>query len=153
MKNRAVTLTLVCISLIVLMMVERSHAALTPKDTVAVWLLDENGGDTVKDISENDNDGKITGNAKWVDGKFGKGLEVDQQQKIGTATAKGVSKTFISECLWIKFNDFTTENQFGYINGAGTASPRYFYFSTWCAAGASNRGALGWALQPQHVVA
>jgi hypothetical protein len=134
MTSITIRLTL-SISLIVLMLTGHSDAKLTPKDAVAVWLLDEGAGDTVKDISENANDGKITGKPKWVDGKFGKGLEVDQLDKIGSATAKGVSKSFLAECLWVKFNDFATESQFGYITSAGTASTRYFYFSSWCAAG------------------
>ncbi len=133
MKNIMI-ITLASISLIILMMVEQG-AAVAPENTVAIWLLEEGAGDKVKDTSENKNDAEITGNAKWVNGKFGKGLQLTQGVKVGTATAKGVSKTFLSESLWVNFEDFTTENQFGYINASGAASTRYFYFSSWCAAG------------------
>lgn len=131
MKYIAITLSFIS----ALFMVEQGHAAPTVKDAVAIWLFDEGAGNTVKDMSENGNDGEITGNAKWVDGKFKKGLQLPQNAKVGSATAEGVSPTFISECLWVNFEDFGTENQFGYINAPGGASPRFFYFSTWCAAG------------------
>lgn len=134
MKNRAVTLTLVCLSLIGLILTGQSHAALTPQDSVAVWILDEGAGNAAKDLSGNGNDAQLNGST-WVDGKFGKGLELGQDTSIMSSSAKGVSPTFLSECLWVNFSDFSTENQFGYINGSGTASARYFYFSTWCAAG------------------
>ena len=132
--KKVMIITLATMSLIALMMVEQG-VAVTPKDAVALWLFEEGAGDKVKDTSENKNDAVITGNAKWVNGKFGKGLQIGQQMKIGAATANGVSKTYLSECLWVTFENFTTENQFGYINAPGGASTRYFYFSTWCAAG------------------
>ena len=48
------------------------------KDSVVgIWLFDEGSGDTVKDISGNRHDGKIQGELKWVEGKFGKALEFD----------------------------------------------------------------------------
>ncbi|MCH8296238.1 LamG domain-containing protein [Candidatus Poribacteria bacterium] len=43
--------------------------------TVAVWLFEEGTGDTVKDVSGNGHDGKFAGKLKWVNGKFGKGLQ------------------------------------------------------------------------------
>jgi len=40
-------------------------------------LLNDNGGDTVKDSSGNKNDGTIKGKPKWIDGQFGKALQFD----------------------------------------------------------------------------
>jgi len=112
-----------------------ARAAVSAKDAVALWLLDEGAGTSVTDKSPNGNNASIKGNAKWVDGKFGKALELGEGMSISSSTAKGVSGTTISECLWVKFNAFDTEAQFGYINATGQASTRFFYFSTWCAAG------------------
>lgn len=44
------------------------------KDTVAVWLMEEGSGNTIKDATGNNHDGKLTG-GKWVNGKFGKAIQ------------------------------------------------------------------------------
>ena len=49
--------------------------AYEPESVLGVWLLDEDEGDEVEDSSEKGHNGKITGNIKWVDGKFGSALE------------------------------------------------------------------------------
>jgi len=46
------------------------------KDLVLYYTFDEGKGDTVKDASQNKNDGVIKGNSKWVDGKFDKALDL-----------------------------------------------------------------------------
>ena len=48
---------------------------------VAVWLFDENGGNTATDASGNAHDGKIIG-AKRVQGKIGRGIEFDGNGNI-----------------------------------------------------------------------
>ena len=57
------------------MLTASSYAAIDPETFVGVWLFDEGKGKTTKDSSGNGNDGTLTGNPKWVDGKFGKALE------------------------------------------------------------------------------
>lgn len=52
-----------------------TFAAINPKDILGIWTMDDGSGKVVKDLSGNGNDGEITGNAKWVDGKIGKALE------------------------------------------------------------------------------
>lgn len=52
-----------------------AQAALNPDNIMGMWLFNEGNGDKAKDSSENGNDGKIIGGAKWVDGQFGKALE------------------------------------------------------------------------------
>ena len=42
---------------------------------VGMWLFDEGRGNTVEDSSGTGNDGKLEGGAKWVDGKFDKGVQ------------------------------------------------------------------------------
>jgi len=50
-------------------------AAIDSKSIVAIWLCDEGQGTTVGDASGHGHDGKIVGDVKWADGKFGKALE------------------------------------------------------------------------------
>jgi hypothetical protein len=53
----------------------QSYAKIDPKTIIASWLFDEGTGNVAKDSSGNGFDGDLHGNVKWVDGKFGKGLE------------------------------------------------------------------------------
>ena len=52
-----------------------SGAGLDLQSASAVWLFDDGAGKTAKDISGKGNDGELTNNPKWVDGKFGGALE------------------------------------------------------------------------------
>lgn len=130
---RRILLSLAC--LCVAFAVSNAHGKVGADDAFVIWSFNEGSGDTTKDLSDNKNDGKLTAGPKWVDGKFEKGVELAAKANVQSPTSTGVSKTFMSECLWVKFKDFGTENQFGYINATGQASTRFFYFSTWCAAG------------------
>lgn len=75
MKSRFI-LCCIYVSIICLIFANISYAKIDQKTFIGAWLFDEGKGDTVKDWSENGNDGKISG-AKWIDGKFGKALEFD----------------------------------------------------------------------------
>ena len=114
--------------------------AVDMKTAFLIYTFEEGNGVNVKDQSGNGNDGVITGaNAKWVNGKIGGGLTLaGANHSIKSVTTNGVGKTFFSECIWANFADLATEQQFGYIKCAETASARYFYFSSWCSLGAPN---------------
>ncbi len=64
------------------------------EDTIAgMWTFEEGKGKTVTDLSGNGTDGEFVGDLKWVDAKFGGGLEFDGADtwvKLGT---KGEDKT------------------------------------------------------------
>ena len=79
MKTTVTRLKLLCVSLMVLslMFVGISSAEIDFKTCVGMWLFDEGRGDEAEDSSGTDNNGTIEGGAKWVDGKFGKGLSLD----------------------------------------------------------------------------
>ena len=50
---------------------------------LAIWLLDEGGGNKVEDFSGNDNGGAFAhGKPKWVAGKFGRALEFGQDSWV-----------------------------------------------------------------------
>jgi hypothetical protein len=71
MTKAKIVVTLV----IVFVLAIPTFAAINPKDILGIWTMDEGSGKVVADLSGNGNDGEITGNVKWVDGKSGKGLE------------------------------------------------------------------------------
>lgn len=79
MKTTVARLTLICTNLIILGLIISSpgYTKIDPKSAVGVWLFDEGEGDTVKDYSQNGNDGEFVGDLKWASGKLGKALEFD----------------------------------------------------------------------------
>ncbi len=133
MQNiKALLNTTVCISLMILLLAGQSYALVDPENIAVIWLFEEGSGDMVKDLSGNGNDAELNGQ-EWADGKFGKGLQFEPNQNVKSLTAKGLSATYMSETLWVKFdkNFSGIENQFGFISCTGTPSARYFYFSSW----------------------
>ena len=48
-----------------------AHAISNPESVVAIWLFDENSGDTARDSSPNGHDGEIGDGIKWTDGQYG----------------------------------------------------------------------------------
>ena len=65
------------------MSIPLSTAEINIDDFAGVWLFDEGKGQTVKDLTDNGNDGEFDG-PKWIDGKFGKALEFDGSPKYVT---------------------------------------------------------------------
>jgi hypothetical protein len=59
-------------------------------EVVAIWTLDENGGDKVMDSSGNDNNGAFAaGEPQWVEGKFGSALRFDGAHNAGAFVEMG----------------------------------------------------------------
>ncbi|MCG9127498.1 hypothetical protein JT359_07875 [Candidatus Poribacteria bacterium] len=67
----------VSLILINLVNISISLAEIDFNDCVAMLYFNDGTGDVAKDAFGKDNNGKIHGGAKWVNGKFGKGLELD----------------------------------------------------------------------------
>ena len=78
MKKIVKTLTLVCVSLILVSMFTfQSSAEIDLEGLVGAWLFDKGTGKVAEDSSLNGIDGKFMNNPKWTEGKFGKALEFD----------------------------------------------------------------------------
>jgi hypothetical protein len=78
MNFQQMRITRICLSLIVtLLFVIPSYAAIDPGTIAGAWLFDEGSGTIAKDTSGNGKDGNIQGGAKWVQGKFGKAIELN----------------------------------------------------------------------------
>ena len=75
MKFRIVVSMLTCF--IFCLMIISSEAAFDPETLVGAWLFDDGNGDVAEDSSGNGLDGALKGDAKWVNGQFGKALEFD----------------------------------------------------------------------------
>lgn len=78
--------------------------------TVALWLFDEGEGKVVKDLSGNGNDGEIVGGIKWVDGKFGFGLQgngVDGHVVVPDSDSLDLTEGLTIE-MWLYLNNYST---------------------------------------------
>ncbi len=60
-----------------ILLVSETYAKIDQKLVVGMWLFEEGSGNTAVDTTGKGNDGAIAGPKKWVQGKFGKGLQFD----------------------------------------------------------------------------
>ncbi|MFC1716748.1 LamG domain-containing protein [Candidatus Poribacteria bacterium] len=98
---KTATLALMCVGLVItsLVFTKGSYAEINPADIAGIWLLNEGDGDEAEDISGNEIHGVIKGKPEWVEGKYGKALELDgvddsvevMTNNIGTAEQLTVS--------------------------------------------------------------
>ena len=58
-----------------LMLMEGIFADVDLRSAVGIWLFDEGGGNSAKDLSEKKNHGKLVKSPKWVKGKFSDALK------------------------------------------------------------------------------
>jgi len=63
-----------------------------PTDIVFLMTFDEGKGDKVADLSENGNNGEITGAADWIKGKYDKALQFDGKTHITVPNAPPLEK-------------------------------------------------------------
>ncbi|MGQ9611134.1 MAG: LamG domain-containing protein [bacterium] len=80
-------LIFICSMLTTQIPINSAYSRIDPKSIMGMWLLDEGSGEVARDYSGNKNDGKIIG-AKWVNGKFGKGLEFDGSSHVEIPASK-----------------------------------------------------------------
>jgi len=84
----------------------QSDAKIDNATIAAMWLFDEGGGKAVKDSSGNKNDGTITGDYAWGNGKFGKALEFNGANTIidcgKEASLDFAGQTNFSISAWVK---------------------------------------------------
>ncbi|MCZ6775402.1 MAG: LamG domain-containing protein [Ignavibacteria bacterium] len=76
---------------------------------ITLWTFDEGQGKVVKDISGNGNDGKIEG-GKWIDGIFGKALELDKDSFVEIENPKGTVfdlPNALTVQIWAYITDLT----------------------------------------------
>jgi hypothetical protein len=79
MKSDIIFKYLMVSSVLLVFLASQVFARINPDTVVGLWLFEDGGGDTAEDSSGRGNHGKVVGPAKWVDGKFGGGLEFNGQ--------------------------------------------------------------------------
>ncbi len=73
-------------------------------DLIGWWKLDEGSGTTAYDSSGNGFDGTLTGDTKWIDGKYGPGVEVDGDGDYVEIPPIGFNSDTVTMSAWIKRN-------------------------------------------------
>jgi hypothetical protein len=117
-----------------------SSYALDPKTIVGVWLFDDGSGNVAKDSSGNNNDGKLMGGPKWVDGKFGKALSfsgANDYVDAGNAESLNITGEFTIG-VWTNFTDlgkYTIASKWGAIADSNYS---WLLFANWFANGEVN---------------
>ncbi|GEM_PF-1277528 len=85
--------------------------------TVGHWKFDEGSGNTAKDSSIKNNEGRISG-AQWVDGKIKKALNFDGMDDFVNVTDSLELKSYSTTVqAWFKFNSLTGTNKGGSPTG------------------------------------
>ena len=109
-------LAFVCCSLffVSILCVSTASAAIDPANVVGLWLFDEGNGNVATDASENGLDGEFEGKPKWVDGKFGKGLELDGKGAYVQIPGHDNPNDAITVSIWVKSLS-PTWNQHGWM--------------------------------------
>ena len=67
-----------------------SDAVIDPDTIVGLWGFDDGDGDTARDSSNNENDGILVSNPKWVEGRFGYALEFDGEAYVNMGNAESL---------------------------------------------------------------
>ena len=74
------------------------------------WAFEEGSGKVVVDQSGKGNDGKINGDVKWVNGKFGKALEFAPGANVEIPDSPSLrDMDSYTVALWINFNEFSPD--------------------------------------------
>ena len=111
-----VSLVLVCFSLffIGVFLVSTTTAEIDPDTIVGMWLFDEGNGNVAGDETGNGLDGELEGKPNWVNGKFGKALELDGGgAHIVIPDHENPTKA-ITVSIWVKSHT-DTWNQHGWM--------------------------------------
>ena len=91
-----------------------ASAEIDPDTIVGMWLFDEGKGNAATDETGNGLDGEFEGKPKWVNGKFGKGLELDGAEAHIVIPAHENPTKAITVSIWAKSHT-DTWNQHGFL--------------------------------------
>ncbi|MGB9596635.1 MAG: LamG domain-containing protein [Candidatus Poribacteria bacterium] len=89
-----------------------SYAEIDIKTIVGAWLFEEGSGKTVKDYSGKGNEGKIFGNPKWVNGKFGKAMEFNgETDYIVIKDSDSLDLDLMTVSAWINLSKYADDQR------------------------------------------
>ena len=89
MKTRLVWIGVVGLFLTCLLATS-GDAKIDEETIIGLWGFDDGGGDIARDSTENEHDGTLMHNPKWVEGKFGDALEFDGTSFIDLGNAESL---------------------------------------------------------------
>ena len=98
---------------LLLMIANFSMANVAEDGLVAYWPFDEGKGKEAEDVTGNGHDGEFNGNPKWIDGKFGTGLEFDGEKDyvaVADDAALAIEEN-ITLMAWFSPNDVLTKRR------------------------------------------
>ncbi len=101
MKNLLLTVLFLTSPMII--SITDTHAAIQQESIIGIWLLEDGQGEDIEDASVNGHDGKAF-NAKWTEGKIGKGLEFDGTSRV-VIPANNTTEDYLdgfTYLLWVK---------------------------------------------------
>ena len=102
---KVVKLSTVCMGLMILgMMFTSQSGALDMENVVSIWLFDEGSGELARDSSANGNDAQVIGSLNWIEGPFGKALELNGAgDSVDCGNAESLNVTGeITLTAWVK---------------------------------------------------
>ncbi len=100
-KEMGRPITVLSIALICLWALTSSEAQELTDDLVLALSFEEGAGNTVRDMSQQGNDGKIEGNPQWVDGPMGKAMYFDGKTYVVVPHIPLDKRDFTVQ-LWVK---------------------------------------------------
>jgi len=88
------------------------YTKLDPETFIGLWGFDDGGGDSAIDSTENEHDGTLINNPKWVDGVFGGALEFDGSSYIELGTDESLQfDGSVTIVYWAKPDDVAAGRQ------------------------------------------
>ena len=103
---RKIFLSMALVSLC-LMFTVSIEARIDPGIIVGIWTFDKDGD--ASDVSGKGHDGKFEGKVKWVDGKFGKAVELDGNSFVLVDHADDMSLQTFSLMAWVNIPTLPTD--------------------------------------------
>ena len=104
-------ITFLCVTLALGVFINVSDAQIDPEKIVGIWLLDEDKGDKVEDVSGNGYDGTIT-QSDWVKGKVDGALDIKKGGTVTIPFGEGVVTDKMSFILWIQFTNLAGQQNY-----------------------------------------
>lgn len=140
------------LTLLVMLFSIKPHSKANPTDGLVLHLSFDNNtiqGNTVKDLSDEGNDGTINGNAKTAEGRFGDALEFDGTDDF-VEVPLAASITFaagdsLTVQVWVKTDDQPAQND-GIVGNYRPATDAVWLLSV-SGDNAAARGKMGFSLR------
>jgi hypothetical protein len=96
-----------CVLVSVFLLTVSAKSAVTPEMAVGMWLFDQDG--QALDTTGKGHDGKADGNVKWVNGKFGKAIELDGNSAIVIEHKADMNLEKFTLMAWVKIPTAPTD--------------------------------------------